>query len=121
MICKTIKQQYILILKIIKILLEYFRLNRGQIAPQGRYVNNRRWNERSEWNRRIMHLLYPALQGLNYSLKLSSAPAGAGSVGCAYPPVPLRSTDGFPCDGAPFQILARHAIFIPLHEEDGTR
>ena len=71
-------------------------------APQGLHVNNRRCSERSEWNRRIVTSLDSALQGLNIAATYSSTLAGLERYVYDYPPVPLRFTDGFPCDGAPF-------------------
>ena len=80
--------------------MKYYVLNTrtSANAPQGLNVNNRRWNSRSEWNRRIAPSLHPALQGLNWreqAAMLLFSPCGADVLGGVCPPVPLHSTDGY--------------------------
>jgi len=63
------------------------------LTPEACNKNNRRWSEAEPAERDAKKGTAP--QGLNK--KPRSAPSGAGDAGTAFPPVPLRSTDGYFC------------------------
>jgi len=63
-------------------------------TPEACNNNNRRWSEAEPAERDAKKGTAP--QGLNKKTP-RSAPTGAGDAGTAFPPVPLRSTDGYYC------------------------